>query len=97
MRHRQNGFLQGYLNSGRYVGHFVGISVHDPGDETKPFVPGVVFNVEPVIEFSDRKIHMRLEDTILITATGAENLTAGAPVELEEIYSLVKQALLGTR
>lgn len=95
--YQRYGFLQAYMNSGRYVGHFVGISVHDPGDETKPFVPGVVFNVEPVIEFSDRKIHMRLEDTILITAAGAENLTAGAPVELEEIYSLVKQAPLGSK
>jgi Xaa-Pro aminopeptidase len=95
--YQKYGFLQAYLNSGRYVGHFVGISVHDPGDETKPFVPGVVFNVEPVIEFPDRKIHLRLEDTILITATGAENLTADAPVELEEIYALVKQAPLGAK
>lgn len=95
--YQRHGFLQGYLNSGRYVGHFVGISVHDPGDETKPFVPGVVFNVEPVIEFSDRKLHLRLEDTVLITATGAENLTAAAPAELEEIYSLVKQAPLGSK
>lgn len=95
--YQRHGFLQGYLNSGRYVGHFVGISVHDPGDETKPFVPGVVFNVEPVIEFSERKIHMRLEDTILITATGAENLTASAPVELEEIYALAKQSPLGSK
>lgn len=95
--YQRHGFLQGYLNSGRYVGHFVGLSVHDPGDERKPFVPGVVFNVEPVIEFPDRKIHLRLEDTILITATGAENLTASAPVELEEIYSLVKQTPLGSK
>jgi Xaa-Pro aminopeptidase len=95
--YQKHGFLQAYLSSGRYVGHFVGISVHDPGDETKPFVPGVVFNVEPVIEFPDRKIHLRLEDTILITPTGAENLTAGAPVELEEIYSLAKQAPFGSQ
>lgn len=89
------GFLQDYIAGGRYVGHFVGISVHDPGDQTKPFVPGVVFNVEPVIEFPDRKIHLRLEDTVLITANGAENLTAGAPVEPEEIYALIKQKPLG--
>ncbi|HEV2799601.1 MAG TPA: Xaa-Pro peptidase family protein [Pyrinomonadaceae bacterium] len=91
------GFLQNYIRGGRYVGHFVGISVHDPGDETKPFVPGVVFNVEPVIEFQDRKIHLRLEDTVLITATGAENLTAAAPAELEEVYALVKQTPFGSR
>ncbi len=95
--YQKYGFLQNYINGGRYVGHFVGISVHDPGDPTKPFVPGVVFNVEPVIEFSDRKIHLRLEDTVLITATGAENLTAAAPAELEEIYALAKQPPLASK
>lgn len=91
------GFLQDYINGGRYVGHFVGLSVHDPGDHTKPFVPGVVFNVEPVIEFPDRKLHLRLEDTVLITSGGAENLTAGAPAGLEEIYALVKQKPIGSQ
>ena len=35
---------------------------------------GVVFNLEPLIEDKDLKIHLRLEDTIVITETGAENL-----------------------
>jgi Xaa-Pro aminopeptidase len=51
----------------------------------------VVFNVEPVLEFPKRKIHLRLEDTIRITATGAENLTAGVPVALDSIYRLVRE------
>lgn len=95
--YQKYGFLQDYIKGGRYVGHFVGISVHDPGDETKPFVPGVVFNVEPVIESSQQKIHMRLEDTVLITAAGAENLTAGVPAELEEVYALVSQPAFGSK
>jgi Xaa-Pro aminopeptidase len=95
--YQKYGFLEAYINGGRYVGHFVGISVHDPGDETKPFVPGVVFNVEPVIESPDRKIHMRLEDTVLITANGAENMTAGVPAELEEVYALVNQPAFGSK
>ena len=95
--YQKYGFLQEYINGGRYVGHFIGISVHDPGDETKPFVPGVVFNVEPVIEPPGQKLHLRLEDTVLITATGAENLTAAAPAELEEIYALANQSPFGSR
>ena len=95
--YQKYGFLQDYINGGRYVGHFVGISVHDPGEMEKPFVPGVVFNVEPVIEFPDRKIHMRLEDTILVTANGAENLTADAPAELQEIYALAAQTPFGSK
>jgi Xaa-Pro aminopeptidase len=90
------GWKDAYLRMGRYVGHFVGISVHDVGDifgpgTSRPFRAGVVFNVEPVLEFPERKIHLRLEDTILITATGAENLTAGVPVAVDSIYRLIRE------
>ena len=39
-----------------YVGHFVGMAVHDVGDYSKPFVPGVVFNVEPIIEDKENDV-----------------------------------------
>jgi len=74
-----------------YIGHFVGMAVHDVGPYDKPFVEGVVFNVEPIIEDKDLKIHLRLEDTIVITKTGSENLTAGTTTEPEKIYKLKKQ------
>jgi Xaa-Pro aminopeptidase len=74
-----------------YIGHYVGMSVHDVGSYDKPFVRGVVFNVEPIIEDKDLKIHLRLEDTVVITATGSENLTANTTVVPEEIYKLIKQ------
>lgn len=93
--YKKHGFQQQFLQLGRYVGHHVGISVHDvdvPDDQ--PFKPGVVFNVEPLLEFRDKKIHMRLEDTVLITQTGAENLTAGVPADIEAVYALVKQKAL---
>ena len=77
------------------IGHFVGMAVHDVGDYKKPFVPGVVFNVEPIIEDKDLKMHLRLEDTIVITASGAENLTPQSPVEVEDIYKLMKQKGVG--
>jgi Xaa-Pro aminopeptidase len=90
------GWKEAYLRTGRYVGHYVGISVHDVGDTfgpgtTVPFREGVVFNVEPVLEFPERKIHLRLEDTILITANGAENLTAAVPVEVDSLYRLIRE------
>lgn len=92
--YQKYGFLEEYKKSGRYVGHFVGISVHDPGNlsgDLKPFVAGVVFNVEPLIQDDERKIHLRIEDTILITPTGADNLTASVAAEIEEIYALTRQ------
>jgi Xaa-Pro aminopeptidase len=80
-----------------YIGHFVGMAVHDVGPYDKPFVEGVVFNVEPIIEDKDLKVHLRLEDTIVITKTGAENLTAGTTTETEKIYKLKKEKGVGEK
>ena len=88
--YKKHGFEKYFTDSGRYVGHYVGISVHDVGDMEKPFVPGVVFNVEPLLRDEKLNIAVKLEDTILITNNGAENLTAGVPAEIEEIYALQK-------
>jgi Xaa-Pro aminopeptidase len=96
--YKRHGFHKEFLALGRYIGHHVGLSVHDvnPSDPSRVFEPGVVFNVEPLLEFRDQKIHMRLEDTVLITPTGAENLTAGVPAEIDEVYALIKQKGMGT-
>lgn len=91
--YKKHGFRQQFMELGRYVGHFVGMSVHDVGSmmPTVALKSGVVFNVEPLIEFRAKQIHMRLEDTVLVTDTGAENLTSAAPAEVEAVYALVKQ------
>jgi len=49
---------------------------------------------EPLLELSDKKIHMHLEDTVLVTPQGALNMTAGVPASLEEVYALVPQRAL---
>lgn len=93
----KHGYRNEFLSLNRYIGHPVGLSVHDvdPSDPSRPLEAGVVFNVEPILEFVDKKIHIRLEDTVLITPTAAENLTADVPVELGEIYALIKQKAIG--
>jgi len=71
------------------AGHFVGLSVHDVGDRNAPFAPGMVIAVEPIIEIKEKQIHVRIEDTVLITENGAEVLTAGVPKEIDDVLSLV--------
>lgn len=94
--YKKHGFGKEFMALGRYIGHTIGISVHDvtPADRDRPLVAGVVFNVEPLLEIPEKKIHMRLEDTVLVTPTGALNMTAGVPAGLEEVYALVRQKAL---
>jgi len=94
--YKKHGYEKEFQALGRYVGHTIGISTHDvnPPDRDRPLVAGVVFNVEPLLEFAEKKIHMRLEDTVLVTPTGALNMTAGVPANIDEVYALIRQKAL---
>ena len=92
--YKKHGFEKYWIG---YVGRFVGMAVHDVGSYETPFTEGVVFNVEPILEDKEKKIHIRLEDTIVITATGAENLTPQSPVEPKAIYALIKEKGVGEK
>jgi Xaa-Pro aminopeptidase len=72
-----------------YVGHYVGMSVHDVGDWSLPFRAGMVMAIEPIIDNPDQQLHVRVEDTILVTETGAEVLTSAVPKEVQELLALV--------
>ena len=74
-----------------YIGHYVGLSVHDVGDWNAPFEAGMVMAIEPIIDLPDQQLHVRIEDTILVTPTGAEILTPGLPKEVDELLALIKR------
>jgi len=74
-----------------YVGHYVGLSVHDVGDWNAPFEAGMVMAIEPIIDLPEQQLHIRVEDTILVTPTGAEILTPGLPKEVDELLALIKR------
>lgn len=69
--------------------HWVGLDVHDPCDVRAPLVPGMVLTVEPGIYLVDEGLGVRIEDTVLVTADGAEVLSAGVPKERAAIESLM--------
>ncbi len=67
------------------IGHPLGLDVHDVAAVGDPFAPGWVMTVEPGIYLPEEGFAVRLEDDILITENGTENLTAAIPIEPEEI------------
>jgi len=70
--------------------HHIGLEVHDPVPAGVPLAPGHVLAVEPAIYVRDEGFAIRLENNVLITPGGAENLTAGLPVDAAEIEDLLQ-------
>lgn len=75
-------------------GHYVGMAVHDVGGGPSVLKPGMVFANEPLIIYESENLGVRVENTILITETGCENLTAGIPRKVEEMEYLMKNKKL---
>ncbi len=79
--------------------HWLGMDVHDVGNYrrgnyARPLEPGMVLTIEPGLyipadapeECSEyRGIGIRIEDDVLITASGCENLTAAVPKAPDDV------------
>ena len=61
------------------------MDVHDVGPWNRQMEVGNYFTVEPGIYIPEESIGVRIEDNILITEDGYENLTSGIPKEVSEI------------
>lgn len=72
------------------AGHFVGMAVHDVGDPREPFKAGMVIAVEPIIEMPETQLHIRIEDTVLVTDGEPLILTSAVPKEVDEVLALIK-------
>jgi Xaa-Pro aminopeptidase len=89
-------FVDGYrtrADSGRggSLGHMVGMEVHDvtvPFDELKP---GMIFTIEPAMTIPEDRVYIRLEDVLLVTEKGYENLSAFAPIEPDAVEKLMAE------
>ena len=87
------------------TGHWLGMDVHDVGDykvsdQWRLLEPGMVMTVEPGIYVPDqrnipkryRNIGIRIEDDVAVTKGGHDVLTAGVPVDPDEVEALVGSA-----
>jgi len=71
------------------LGHGVGMEVHDVPAPSDTLEPGEIFTIEPEMRIEDEHVGLRLEDMLLITDTGYENLSAFVPIEIEDIERLM--------
>lgn len=86
------------------LSHWLGLDVHDVGvygpDRSRTLEPGMVLTVEPGLYIAPdadvppqyRGIGIRIEDDILITENGNENLTASVVKKADEIEALMAAA-----
>jgi Xaa-Pro aminopeptidase len=73
------------------LGHTVGMEVHDVRYPTPTLEPGYVFTIEPAMQIQDEHLGIRLEDMLLITESGYENLSAFVPIEIDDIEKLMSK------
>jgi len=79
------------------LGHWVGMEVHDVSAPAPTLEPGMVLTIEPAMQIPDEHIGVRLEDMILITDSGYENLSAFVPIEIDAIERLMREPGLQNR
>ena len=97
--HKSGAYKDFYMHK---IGHWLGLDVHDAGDYTEgdefmTFKPGMITTIEPGIYISSKMdvddkwkgIGVRIEDDILVTKDGNENLTKKVPSDPNEIESLM--------
>ncbi len=85
------------------VGHWLGLDVHDAGlteinGEPRPLEPGFVMTIEPGLYVPQdahdvpeelRGLGIRIEDDILVTTEGQENMTAACPKEVSDLEAVI--------
>ena len=90
------GVLDRAENIGRYMwhggAHHIGYDVHDPVERPVTIAPGMVFCIDVGIYHEEWGIGFRLEDNLLVTETGCENLSAAIPRTVEDIEAVMRKA-----
>lgn len=90
------GLLSDFADIGKYVWHgavhHVGLDTHDVGGYDEPIAKDMIFTVDAGIYVREWGIGLRIEDNVLVTADGCENLSAAIPTTLEEIEGFMARA-----
>ena len=71
--------------------HYLGLDVHDVGSWTTPIEAGMIFTCEPGIYIPEENLGIRLENDVLVTENGPNDLMKNIPLEADEIEALMAQ------
>ncbi len=82
------------------LGHWLGMDVHDVGRYDIPFEPGMVLTIEPGIYLNKSKeinrdywgIGIRIEDDILVTRSGHQDLSERIPKDPDDLERIIHKA-----
>lgn len=83
------GFTQPRPNA--MLGHWIGMEVHDVTGPYTTLKPGMMFTIEPALTIPEDRVYIRLEDAIVITETGYENMSGFVPVDPDAIEKLMAE------
>jgi Xaa-Pro aminopeptidase len=86
-------FADGYKDPrpGSMFGHWIGMEVHDVTAPYTVLKPGMMFTIEPAMTIPEDRVYIRLEDAIVITDTGYENMSSFVPIDPEAIEKLMAE------
>lgn len=75
-----------------HLSHPVGMAVHDVGNyRNRQLEPGMVFSIDPMIWVAEEKLYIRMEDVVVVTENGVENLSDNLAIELDDIEKLIRE------
>lgn len=73
------------------VSHYLGADTHDVGSREMYLKPGMVITNEPGLYIEEERIGVRIEDDLLITENGCENLSKDIIKTVEDIEKFMKK------
>jgi Xaa-Pro aminopeptidase len=71
--------------------HHIGLDVHDVPNIYQDMKEGMVFTVEPGIYIREENIGIRIENDVVITKNGLNDLMGDIPIEADEIEELMNK------
>ncbi len=72
------------------LSHHIGLDVHDPADYSVPFQAGMILSNEPGVYLPDEGFGVRIEDDLLITKNGCEDMSRRIPKSIADIEAAMR-------